>query len=513
MGQISVDTKGCVRFVPYSSLNYSDYISVTPLEDAGTLRYGCWSFPGRVSNQNGRGQFIGVSRGPRGCATNQREIMKVLSHVLGFRMVQNRPDRDKYIKINYENLAAEWRVIDPYRKYLESQVYYRSLPFDYRSITFHPPTKFSRDGMSPVYELLDPSAHIGVQPYLSRWDCVGITTIYGCNPNVCEDPYGDDEIPTRPAFSPPTSSTTPSTTTTTTTTTMTTIKESDTTPSTPNFDLEEDFSTFKPRPTLEPATIPIDFSLPTESTPTAPVFDDPTTTPRPQAQNISIATEVCRPSFRVNAAVYSENGKIYLFSGDYFWTMDFRGEIIDAGISIMERFAGRVRPPIYAAWSAGATTTIVDSSKKSIILRNEQFVRTEPTRFPKLDQLTEAFTFNQSSGITDIYYITNNGTQIQIGRNGKPVSFSAYPSLAGLGDRIDAAFTVPILGSQIIGMFARNDFSYLTPCTLNIDTDSSPCFQSLPVGTWPLPFSSLVSYPAGNCRRRIRLRFPRFRQL
>ena len=108
---------------------------------------------------------------------------------------------------------------------------------------------------------------------------------------------------------------------------------------------------------------------------------------------------------------------------------------------------------------------------------------------------------------------SDNGTQIQIGRNGKSVSFSTYPSLAGLGNRIDAAFTVPILGSQIIGMFARNDFAYLTPCTLNIDTDSSPCFQSLPVGTWPLPFSSLVSYPAGNCRRRIRLRFPRVRQL
>jgi Astacin (Peptidase family M12A) len=70
-----------------------------------SLRFGCWSFPGRVFNQKGRGQFIGITRGPRGCAANQREIMKVFVHALGFRMVQNRPDRDRYIKINYEFMA------------------------------------------------------------------------------------------------------------------------------------------------------------------------------------------------------------------------------------------------------------------------------------------------------------------------------------------------------------------------------------------------------------------------
>ncbi|OWA52484.1 hypothetical protein BV898_16936 [Hypsibius exemplaris] len=466
--QIETDTKNCVRFVQYNAADKTDFLSVTPLEDAGSLRFGCWSFPGRVSNQQSRGQYIGVTRGDRGCVRNQREIMKVFMHALGFRMVQNRPDRDRYIKINPDNLAPEWRTINPYRKYLESQVFYRNLPFDFYSITFHSPQKFAKNALSPVYEALDPAAVIGTDPVLSRWDCVGIATMYGCNPNQCEDPYGVDEIPGRP------------------TTTYTTPTE----PFASEETTAETFKTLPPRPTI-------------------PWIPLPTT--RDPAEQLAIATKICKPSFRVDSAVFSENGKIYLFSGQYFWTMDFQGEVLQAGIPIASSFGGRVQPPVYSAWSNGKTTTLVDESRQEITVLNEKFVTATASQNPKIGALNDAFSFNLTSGAVT-YFITNNKTQIQIGPRGEATNFSSF-LLVGLGFQIDAAFTIPILGSQIVGMFARNDFAYVTPCTLDIDRDPKPCFQSLPVGVWPLPFSGLVSYPAGGCRRRIRLRFPKFRQL
>ena len=105
-----------------------------------------------------------------------------------------------------------------------------------------------------------------------------------------------------------------------------------------------------------------------------------------------------------------------------------------------------------------------------------------------------------------------NGTQIQIG-NGTAVDFSKFQILR-LGPQISAAFTVPILGSQIIGFINPiGEFAYVTPCTLNMAVDPKPCFETLPAGGWPLQFHTIISYPAGNCRRKVRLRFPQFRGL
>ncbi|XP_055349334.1 uncharacterized protein LOC129596160 [Paramacrobiotus metropolitanus] len=568
MGQISADTKGCVRFVPYNPSNQTDFISITPLEDAGSMRYGCWSFPGRVFNQNGRGQLLGLTRGPAGCINNQRELMKTLVHVLGFRMVPNRPDRDAYITINYENMAREWRSIDPYRKYSESQVIYRSLPFDFNSITFHVPTKFSRDGTSPVYTINDNSKTAGAQPRLSFWDCVGISAIYKCNPNFCPDAYGDMDPnqlptnrppitgggttqptpptrPTRPTVpdipTPPTQPTIPTFPTPpqpdTTRPTRPTPPDSGTTPTSPDFPDPEEFTlpttTEEPETTTEdPNAITTPFTFVTFTRPSRtrppprPITTASTTNvnppinpPFPNNLNIptinpttnSVLTAICRPTFRVDAAVFSENGKIYLFSGDRFWTMDIRGDVIDAGINILDSFDGRVQPPIQAAWSDGKQTTLVDASRKEIIVRNERFISINPSLFPKIQSLTEAFLYNFTTGPA-VYYITNDGTEIQIGADGPSKKF-AEVAMIGLGPKIDAAFTVPMLASQMIGLFSGNDFAYVVPCTMNIAQDPSPCFQSLPVGTWPVPFSNMVSFPQGNCRRRIRLRFPHFRQL
>jgi hypothetical protein len=35
MSQIESDTKNCVKFIPYDPVNRTDFLSVTPLEDAG----------------------------------------------------------------------------------------------------------------------------------------------------------------------------------------------------------------------------------------------------------------------------------------------------------------------------------------------------------------------------------------------------------------------------------------------------------------------------------------------
>lgn len=84
------------------------------------------------------------------------------------------------------SLASEWRAIDPYRKYSESQVIYRNLPFDFNSITVHSPYKFSKNGKA-VWTPLDIDQGVGTKAALSFFDCIGVSAIYGCNPNFCPD--------------------------------------------------------------------------------------------------------------------------------------------------------------------------------------------------------------------------------------------------------------------------------------------------------------------------------------
>lgn len=82
----------CIRFVPRTT--ESTYLRIE-----GTNQ-GCYSY---VGMQQRAGPQV-VSLSTSGCVYKGTAIHELL-HAVGFHHEQNRPDRDSYIKVNYENIS------------------------------------------------------------------------------------------------------------------------------------------------------------------------------------------------------------------------------------------------------------------------------------------------------------------------------------------------------------------------------------------------------------------------
>jgi len=86
----NIQDKSCIQFVPRTT--ESDYVNIVSGK-------GCWS-------------FIGRTKGPQDLSLQRNMCMKVetviheLMHALGFEHEHNRPDRDKHININEDNLEG-----------------------------------------------------------------------------------------------------------------------------------------------------------------------------------------------------------------------------------------------------------------------------------------------------------------------------------------------------------------------------------------------------------------------
>ncbi|CAF1620473.1 unnamed protein product, partial [Didymodactylos carnosus] len=93
------ESKTCIRFVPASS-NDRDYLELTP--DDGTNNY-CYSHVGR---QGGR-QFVKMYA-PTCISVGQ--YVHELGHAIGFGHEHQRPDRDHYIRIKWENIDPRKKI-------------------------------------------------------------------------------------------------------------------------------------------------------------------------------------------------------------------------------------------------------------------------------------------------------------------------------------------------------------------------------------------------------------------
>ena len=95
----------------------------------------CYS---KVGLQGGK-QVIGVSKG---CGKPQ--ILHELMHTIGFFHEQNRPDRDKYIRILYENIEEEyWTQFDKISIWAHEEP---TFPFSFDTIMLYNSTYFRREG-------------------------------------------------------------------------------------------------------------------------------------------------------------------------------------------------------------------------------------------------------------------------------------------------------------------------------------------------------------------------------
>lgn len=173
--QTRVNGKDCIKFVPRTS--EKTFLRIFNGQ-------GCWSYVGQ--QQKVGAQQVSLqkpSANVRGSCIYKSTIAHELIHALGFWHEQSRPDRDNYVKINWENIALDnQHNFDKYSKEYTDDL---GFPYDYHSIMHYDSHAFSTNGKPTIEVLQSGFELISVQDDLKREsisdiDAGELKKYYGC---------------------------------------------------------------------------------------------------------------------------------------------------------------------------------------------------------------------------------------------------------------------------------------------------------------------------------------------
>ncbi|XP_054977297.1 astacin-like metalloendopeptidase [Sorex araneus] len=174
----------CIRFVSYQGQR--DFVSIVPMS-------GCFSSVGR----SGGMQVVSLS--PTCLRKGKGIVLHELMHVLGFWHEQSRADRDRYVRINWNEIRPGFEI-----NFMKSRSSNMMEPYDYSSIMHYGRFAFSRRGQPTIVPLWDPSIHIGQRWNLSASDITRVLRLYDCDTGQTGVPApGHDKIPTSGSASLP----------------------------------------------------------------------------------------------------------------------------------------------------------------------------------------------------------------------------------------------------------------------------------------------------------------------
>lgn len=88
----------CVDFVPWDGVA-KDFLLIWPMKYPA----GCWSFVGRIGGPQLLSLMPPDRRGPN-CLGNEGRAMHEIMHALGIFHEQSRYDRDRFVKVLWENI-------------------------------------------------------------------------------------------------------------------------------------------------------------------------------------------------------------------------------------------------------------------------------------------------------------------------------------------------------------------------------------------------------------------------
>ncbi|KAL7014936.1 hypothetical protein ACKWTF_016204 [Chironomus riparius] len=159
-----IEKNTCIRFTPRS--RESDFILIYSGDD-------CSSFLGRAGGE----QVVSLRKD--GCFS-RGIIIHELIHTLGYDHMQNHPNRDKYVKIFWENIKQDSRF--NFDKLDSNKFSNFGTKYDYYSIMHYDPLAFSKNGRRTIVPTEEQYRNvIGQRTALSKGDIERINLMYDCN--------------------------------------------------------------------------------------------------------------------------------------------------------------------------------------------------------------------------------------------------------------------------------------------------------------------------------------------
>ncbi|XP_069036958.1 hatching enzyme 1.2-like [Lepisosteus oculatus] len=156
----AISTVTCIVFTPRS--RERDYLNFRSLD-------GCWSSLGRTGGQ----QDISLSR--TGCV-QKNIISHEMMHALGFIHEHNRGDRDRYIKVLWDNITPGFE--SDFVKRVTNNL---GTPYDYDSILHYKSGFFAKhSGLKTLVPIPDSNRKIGQSSWLTKTDILKINRLYEC---------------------------------------------------------------------------------------------------------------------------------------------------------------------------------------------------------------------------------------------------------------------------------------------------------------------------------------------
>jgi hypothetical protein len=156
----------CIRFREKKESD-KDYVSMFK----GT---GCYATIGRDEDNP---EMVSLGEGCYFSGTIVHELM----HTVGFYHLQNRSDRDQYLRIFWSNIDPRYK--EEFRKMYEEDNLIL-VNFDYSSIMLYGPRSFSKDGtsitMEPTFSGFN-MIEVFEKPGLTREDALAINKLYKCD--------------------------------------------------------------------------------------------------------------------------------------------------------------------------------------------------------------------------------------------------------------------------------------------------------------------------------------------
>lgn len=167
----TIDLMTCVKFVEWNGIT-KDFLLIWPIK----YPKGCWSYVGRT----GGAQIVSLqppNHRSSNCLGTEGRAIHELMHALGIFHEQSRADRDRFVKIHWDNILPKYKN-NFEKQSLKNATY--AFEYDYESIMHYGKGYFSKVKGMPTMTAKTPGVKMGQRRGMSITDCLKINELYGC---------------------------------------------------------------------------------------------------------------------------------------------------------------------------------------------------------------------------------------------------------------------------------------------------------------------------------------------